>query len=242
MKILVFLFSFCLSEYIDTIDLRKEAEIYAHERVDPNCPDLDKAEKCELSCIDELGKCIEACDGHATCQTECARSEVACVDACPCHADCIDGCDGCDNAVCYCDSVENNLDYDDCYAAATLNFTICADRCDDDDECVLGCYSDYKENQKDCPCQENCPTGCPCPNYECIHEPEEPNDKDLAILVLNTNTEFEPALLLDSNGNKIENFEFTFGHDTQVWQSCSVLYQGDMMIFGGYDEEKRQVR
>ena len=35
-------------------------------------------------------------------------------------------------------------------------------------------------------------------------------------------------------------FEFEFGTDTQVLQSCSINWQGDMYVFGG-NREKRQV-
>ena len=49
-----------------------------------------------------------------------------------------------------------------------------------------------------CPFQENCPGGCPCPNYECKHTTNSTDG--YAILALNTNTPFDNAVLIDFDG------------------------------------------
>ena len=53
--------------------------------------DLDLAEQCENSCIDELAACLTACSSDADCTQQCYRDEIECVDSCPCHADCPQG-------------------------------------------------------------------------------------------------------------------------------------------------------
>ena len=34
-------------------------------------------------------------------------------------------------------------------------------------ECEMECQNESKVEYENCPCQANCPTGCPCPNYQC---------------------------------------------------------------------------
>ena len=44
----------------------------------------------------------------------------------------------------------------------------CISECElSDDACAESCSQEYTESLKSCPCRENCPTGCPCPNYQC---------------------------------------------------------------------------
>ena len=61
-----------------------------------------------------------------------------------------------------------------------------------------------------------------------------------SILILNTQFEKAvrnlPVVITDSNG-KVEfageDFDFEFGHQTEVDGSCSVTYRGDFYVFGG---------
>ena len=36
-----------------------------------------------------------------------------------------------------------------------------------DEACFQNCAREYDKNLENCPCQEKCPTGCPCPDYQC---------------------------------------------------------------------------
>ena len=35
------------------------------------------------------------------------------------------------------------------------------------------------------------------------------------------------------------NFEFDYGTDTQVYRSCSINWQGDLYVFGGFNEQRQ---
>ena len=49
-----------------------------------------------------------------------------------------------------------------------IKYTECIVKCGEGDvECLSSCLREYDENLKTCPCQLGCPSGCPCPNYEC---------------------------------------------------------------------------
>ena len=40
--------------------------------------------------------------------------------------------------------------------------------CDEgDDECLATCEEKFEIQYHDCPCQLNCPNGCPCRNFDC---------------------------------------------------------------------------
>ena len=49
-----------------------------------------------------------------------------------------------------------------------------------DVECLSSCVRELSDNTDNCPCQTNCPNGCPCINYEC--PPSDPADLSLLIL------------------------------------------------------------
>ena len=61
--------------------------------LNPNCPDLDIAETCEVDCeIDHL-QCLTSCENQdSSCISTCTRDFAACVDICPCYTDCPNGC------------------------------------------------------------------------------------------------------------------------------------------------------
>ena len=65
--------------------------------------------------------------------------------------------------------------------------------CKDDTNCEAACVSSFKNNYSECPCQEKCPFGCPCENYEC----NLPDKK--AILVLYSGSS-KPSVLIQPNG------------------------------------------
>ena len=47
--------------------------------------------------------CVESCDSSdVNCLATCGRVVAECIDSCPCHTDCINGCNGCQNQICFC--------------------------------------------------------------------------------------------------------------------------------------------
>jgi len=88
-----------------------------------------------------------------------------------------------------------------------------------------------KNNDKyllDCPCHENCPDGCPCPNYECKGA--------ASILVINSASSSENAVLFEwgSHYERLnEDIPFTYGSGTQSYYSCSFTLNNEMYIVGG---------
>ena len=71
----------------------------------------------------------------------------------------------------------------------------CTLGCYGDTDCQLSCLETFETNYSKCPCQKNCPLGCPCPEYECKIE------KEMAILVLSTQQSTNKPVLLLPNGN-----------------------------------------
>ena len=60
-----------------------------------------------------------------------------------------------------------------------------------------------------------------------------------SIIVLNTRWSSNVPVITDSTGKAKyagEDFDFDFGEETEVFDSCSVTYRGDLYIFGGYDQ------
>ena len=83
------------------------------------------------------------------------------------HIGCPNGCQNCENDLCQCYIPDEDRNYLQCKQQIQLQFDQCVSKCDHDIICDVVCELDYQEGLKDCPCQENCPTGCPCPNYQC---------------------------------------------------------------------------
>ena len=102
-----------------------------------------------------------------------------------------------------------------------------------DNDCVDKCAGEYTQNFETCPCQEKCPAGCPCPEYQC--QPW--------ILVLYTDPDMEPLsawLIIDGRGQS-KGIGFSYGSGgTEVDRSCSIVWRGQMVVFGGYNY-KRQI-
>ena len=84
--------------------------------------DYDLSLVCISKCDDQLLECISTCSS-TECILECNRAWAICSDceylfnvfkhkivefsACPCHTDCIDGCQGCENPICFCNVSRN---------------------------------------------------------------------------------------------------------------------------------------
>ena len=115
--------------------------------------------------------------------------------ACPCHTDCLDGCIDCENLICSCKDDTNGKNLDACAAEQSDILGNCTLGCYGDTDCQLSCLETFETNYSKCPCQKNCPLGCPCPEYECKIE------KEMAILVLSTQQSTNKPVLLLPNGN-----------------------------------------
>ena len=113
-----------------------------------------------------------------------------------------------------------------------------------DNACFQNCAREYAENLKNCPCQEKCPTGCPCPNYQCPATTTVPStttttaDLKTWILVLNTRKSENKPLIIDGNGQSKE-IGFIYGTGTEVASACSVIWRGEMYVFGGYTHQRQ---
>ena len=89
------------------------------------------------------------------------------VKSCPCYENCPNGCYKCESDFCQCKSPELNADFLKCEEHFELEYVDCASKCETDISCLQLCSREFDKNMKSCPCQEGCPTGCPCPYYEC---------------------------------------------------------------------------
>jgi len=62
----------------------------------------------------------------------------------------------------------------------------CENKCSDNTECMQ-CLVDRDEFRSNCPCEENCRDGCPCPKFDCSLLDKTPNG---TIFVLYLNDDF----------------------------------------------------
>ena len=137
---------------------------------------------------------------------------------------------------------------------------MCINECPAGDiECLTECSREFSANTENCPCQSGCPGGCPCPDYVCpvvstsIGVTTTPSHSTTSasstvtlpvnpsVLVLNTHGS-QP--LITNAAGKIEyggiDFDFTYGPQTEVYYSCSIVWHGQLYLFGG-DREKNQI-
>ena len=118
-----------------------------------------------------------------------------------------------------------------------------------DNACLQNCAREYADDLRNCPCQENCPTGCPCPDYQCpatttaltssTITSTTTTPTDTWILVLNTYSSYNVPLIIDGRGQSKE-IGFNYGSGTEVENSCSIVWRGQMVVFGGKNY-KRQI-
>jgi hypothetical protein len=127
----------------------------------------------------------------------------------------------------------NYEEKDKCEAKANEDYLHCIGDCDDDTSCLSGCSRLYNDQLTSCPCNENCPDGCPCPIYEC--SPVQPS----SVLILNTYLSSSTPILTDLNG-RADQADFVYEEQTAVEDSCSVVFNGHAYIYGG-STERRQV-
>lgn len=174
-------------------------------------------------------ECSSTCEGPE-CLSDCNRESIACTDSCPCHTDCIAGCEGCGNPICVCNG-DNEFQQENLNACISQNEKFLGDcilKCNSDAECKNDCVTQFENNYSECPCQEKCPYGCPCDGYDC-----EISQKK-SVLVLYTRENSNQPVLIKADGGVTENFEFEIGEESEVWESCSAMLNGNMYIFGGH--------
>ena len=75
----------------------------------------------------------------------------------------------------------------------------CILNCGNDQNCETYCVTTSKNEHANCPCQEKCPLGCPCENYECDH----PEKK--AVLALYSGDGGLPVLIQPKGKQAIRN-------------------------------------
>ena len=106
-------------------------------------------------------------------------------------------------------------------------FTSCVISCQTDDfVCASDCAREYDENMQKCPCQSGCPDGCPCPSYQCP-------STSASVLILNTSSSSNVPVITNGDGF-IEYPEIIYDKNTEVYQSCSVIWLGELFIYGGF--------
>ena len=66
------------------------------------------------------------------------------------------------------------------------------------------------------------------------------NDRQSSVLVLNSRNGWKQAVLIDTKGNNDELTCFERDPRTEAYNSCSINWQNQVIIFGG-DKEKRQI-
>ena len=207
--------------------------------------DIELAVKCIDFCDVDLLQCRNQCHGDSNCLVDCTKDAIDCFNACPCFSNCPDGCSSCQNPVCRCYDMENNPDYVLCENFYRNLYSKCVVSCAvGDNECFQKCVREYAENMKECPCEENCPLGCPCPVYQCPVTTTVASTTTTIpsrdwILVLNTMSSSRTPLIIDGTGES-EEIDFTLDSNTEVGASCSIVWKSKMYIFGG-SNYKRQI-
>ena len=148
----------------------------------------------------------------------------------------------------HCDAVDANPDYAACERLFYDSYMNCIKNCSNDDPaCISACTREYDQNLQKCPCREDCPSGCPCPQYDCSDQlttttsiSTSTTTQSTSVLVLNRPLYDNVPILLDSSGLVNTNLTFTFGPGTDVNWSCSLNWRNEFYVFGG-QERKSQV-
>ena len=115
--------------------------------------------------------------------------------------------------------VDSNPDFVACKAEFQQVFLTCIENCAENDyACLSQCNREYDSNMRDCPCQENCPDGCPCPSYSCPETTTQISTTtttaalNKTVLVVNSYIGWMPAVRVSTKGSL--NFLNFSGHPT----------------------------
>ena len=80
----------------------------------------------------------------------------------------------------------------------------------------------------ECPCNDGCPNGCPCPVYQC---PAEPGPELSSVLVLDFIDNENKALVTNVAGEVTE-LVWTSEGEVMSLSLCSLTFQNEMFIYG----------
>jgi len=138
-----------------------------HPCEDPeNNPETDK---CFGENVEKFNECTAACKNDMVCFNNCYLALGNANDLCPCGKFCEKGCPCMDCENCWeCpNSVECNNEEDrlKCIELANEKLVECMSTCEG--EACRECDQNHEDDLDNCPCQKNCPSGCPCPNFDC---------------------------------------------------------------------------
>ena len=128
-------------------------------RVNPDCPDLDLMDSCSYLCSEEFYNCVNICHNDSNCISECNRTDYQCHEACPCaNGPCYNGCDGCQNPICFCQDFQEDPNYQKCLRQVGEIQMECLIGCQNMNndfltECEIECVLQTKNNYAYCPCQ-----------------------------------------------------------------------------------------
>ena len=213
------------------------------------------ANECANFCDDIEEQCLTACDGDSFCDFDCRVDGADCTYHCPCYTGCPTGCRGCTSAFCKCIDYESSPDFLACEKHYEDIYTACIVSCDAGDfRCLATCTRDLDQSLLDCPCQSNCPNGCPCEKYECpqtttaittttasITSSTTSMTPSTSVLILNTATNLNVPVITDSTGRVDTNFSFSFEEGTSVYKSCSIVFKNHHYVYGGSGDFIRQI-
>ena len=158
--------------------------------------------------------------------------------------------------------VETNVDWNMCIDDNGALLGRCVHACNGLEQCETECLKNFKARQSNCPCEENCKSGCPCKNFTCMDTsttssvtnptmpsttvaPEEP----AAVLVLNNFNKNNKPMVIGFDGKKVaffisnykiilgkvnDDIDFTYGEETATYYGCGATLRGEFWYFGGY--------
>ena len=200
-----------------------------------SCSDYDLSIRCMDRCYTVQQSCMESTFTE-TGKYDCYSSLTTCVNQCPCQEDCPNGCKDCENSICECKDHSNSPSFTACENQVKENYQLCTSECIENDyDCLSLCNKYFNDLLSKCPCREECPNGCPCPDYKC-DEPVEEEKSSILVLYKNTNAPQIRPLIFDKSGSYSYNIWFKFEERTGVYQSCSLTFQNKMFVFGGLNQ------
>merc|ERR1711892_844802 len=218
------------------------------------CSDEELGIECLDSCLLDYYECKETCAGNSSCKLDCGIDLTTCLNSCPCQGDCPTGCDQCESDFCQgvqCRDPEAYEDYIACENYYEQIYHDCVYTCPPADfSCVGLCARDYEEGLQGCPCQPGCPLGCPCDNY-CSNLTTAPTTSSTVqstttvadlpvVLILSTYQAASLPVLTNSDGFEDRDFNFEVDERSEVYNSCSLTWENELFVFGGY-KRKTQI-
>ena len=158
---------------------------------------------------------------------DCYSSLTACINQCPCQENCPKGCEDCENSICECQDLSNSPSYKVCEKQVKENFENCTLDCRETDyNCLSLCNKYFNDQLNKCPCQEECPNGCPCPTYEC-DSPVEEEKSSVLVLFKHKNIPQNRPLIFDKSGTYSQGLAFYAIKILDILKgiaNCSILF------------------